>query len=170
MKTAYNIVDNSAVVTINVAAASGIGPSYEINALHPEKRRLGFVVGEGANASIDIAPKRGFSMALGNNTNSTSLLASADFLAGDIFHGGFSLTLDANLNLTIIPKAGFGMGELMTFKKFGVSGAAGLSDEVVSGHHEEKHPDNKSSVSEPGCYLEECERGRPFPEMKRGGS
>lgn len=117
-KFAYKKFDENFKIS---AAAGGVvgrfGAVGEVDVLHLDAMSVAPVFGEGANVSVDVAPRHGWTFnILGGSSEESNLKLSASAEAGDIFHAGISLSLDTNGNFAITPKVGLGFGELMTGK------------------------------------------------------
>lgn len=124
-------MDQNVTISSSVGAAIGkFGVITDTNLLHADETSVSPVYAEGANVSIDISPKNSlsfnvvnavsFNMLRGNSTPSDFKL-SASVEGGDVLHAGASFSLDLNGNLSILPKAGLGFGEM-------ASGKIGKSD------------------------------------------
>lgn len=112
----YHTVDNHAEITQTGVATFGLGLQGTNNVLHPNQNSAALVMGEGANYSVDIAPKTPFVLHLGSNDDPGPVRYGGDFQVGAGLHAGISLSLDTNFNLNIKPKGGIGIGEVVNFK------------------------------------------------------
>jgi RHS repeat-associated protein len=117
-KFAYKKFDENIRISATVGgAAERFGAVGEVDVLHLHEMSLAPVFGEGANVSVDVAPRHGLTFNIfGGSSEESNLKLSASAEAGDVFHAGISLSLDTNGNFSLTPKVGLGFGELMTGK------------------------------------------------------
>lgn len=109
-------IDNVAVITLSAEAAKGVGGGLELNILHPRQSALNiYPVANGFNISADIAPKEGLKFNLVKNPVQTAGKFSFGFEVGDGFHTGIALNFNPGGTLEVVPKFGFGVGELYKY-------------------------------------------------------
>ncbi|TPG03898.1 RHS repeat-associated core domain-containing protein [Rhodanobacter glycinis] len=117
-KFAYKKFDENFKITAAVGGVAGrFGAVGEVDVLHRDEMSVAPVYGEGANVSLDVAPRHGLTFNIfGGSSEESNLKLSANAEGGDVFHAGISLSLDTNGNVTLTPKVGLGFGELATGK------------------------------------------------------
>lgn len=113
---AYRKIDNNVEIIQSAQATLGLGLQGTNNVLHPTENSLSVIMGEGANYSVDFAPKNPLTFHFGSNRDPGGVKYAMDFQFGAGPHAGVALSLDTNGNLSIKPKAGIGIGEAINVK------------------------------------------------------
>jgi hypothetical protein len=104
-------------VRLEAGAALGIGVEGEISLLRGDGEIGMIMVGEGADISISVQPREGFTVNFADKPVDApiSFEGAGEVKAGAVLHGGVEAEFNPGGSVEVTPKAGVGAGELVKY-------------------------------------------------------